>query len=38
MFVSVAVSGKFSRRRVTYLGETRFAERLLNGDVRSVED
>jgi hypothetical protein len=38
MFVSVTVSGKFSRRRVAHLGETRFAEKLLNGVVRSVED
>jgi hypothetical protein len=32
MFVSLTVSG------VAHLGETRFAERLLNGVVRSVED
>jgi hypothetical protein len=38
MFVAVTVSGKFSRRRAAHLGETRFAERLLNGVVRSVED
>jgi hypothetical protein len=38
MFVSVTVSGKFARRRVAHLGETRFAERLFNGAGRSVED